>query len=451
MKKRVDFFPDAPESFHLRVAATLEKLEEKDMQYIYRKRKMIAAVAAVLVILIAASAVAVVQGNALRSKMTSSGGEEFAAMVQDVHVSDGGEDFSFSIDEILWQGEDMYVSYTVSVPEDGNVYLFSPYEVQMCGSSIEHGRDVDHNGLDAEFFTSLYALGGEYGNSISQIMKLRVEDAETGGRLGCKCVFMKTDRPLEKLDRESYFALFTEADAQGNANQLMENADTLYYFDTTEEGDPVPVVYLFQYPEVRAIIDADESSKVTPRELEATGIAQMVGMQEISIEVQESDGAAPIYNDARQRIFDMGDYTIELTELYITHFEIRFAAEIRKPGGMPDEWSPEEPYGQYYSLCSADGSEFGTDVYWSMGSGESVVLDDGEKVYRVEGFGEGIYPLENLEEVYLAPSIFDEKSGEFINYDMERAIKLNPIYNPDLSDHTPESEVDFAETDNLSS
>jgi len=147
----------------------------------------------------------------------------------------------------------------------------------------------------------------------------------------------------------------------------------------------------------------------------------------------------------------MGDYTIELTELYISHFETRFAAVIRKADGVPDEWTPDEPYGQYYSLCNAEGSEFGTEINWSMGGGESVILNGGEKVYRVEGFSEGIYPLEKLEEIYLAPGVFDEESGEFINYDMERAIKLNPIYNPDLPDYTPEPEVDFAETDDLSS
>lgn len=449
MRPMIDFFPETPAGFHLRVEETLTGLEENDMKNVkVYSRRVIALAIAAMIFIFAATAVAVVQGDALRSKMTASGGDEFAAMVQDVHVADGNDDFSFTIDEILWQGEDMYVSYTASVPEDGNVYLFSPYEVRMSGSGIEHGRDVYHNGLDAEFFTCLYALGGEYGSSVSQIMKLRVEDAQTSGKFDCKCVFMKTDRPLEKLDSESYHALFTEPDAQGNANQLMKSANVLYYFDTTVEGDPVPVVYLFQYPEVRALIDADENSRVTPQKLEETGIAKMVGMQEISIDVQESEGAAPVYNDAEQRTFDMGDYSLELTELYISHFETRFAAVIRKPDGIADEWTPDEPYGQYYSLCNADGSEFGTETNWSMGGGESVVLSGGEKVYRVDGFSEGIYPLENLEEIYLAPAIFDEESGEFVNYDMTRAIKLNPSYNPSLP--APTQQPDPAETDDLS-
>ena len=76
--------------------------------------------------------------------------------------------------------------------------------------------------------------------------------------------------------------------------------------------------------------------------------------------------------------------------------------------------------------------------------------ESGEKVYRIEGSSEGIYFLEGLTEIYLAPDIFDA-NGEHVDSDMTRAIRLNPIYNPDLQETTSESEVDFAETDDISS
>ena len=69
MKPMIDFFPDTPAGFHLRVEDALMGLEEKDMKNakVY-SRRLIALVAAALVLIFAATAVAVVQGDVLRKK-----------------------------------------------------------------------------------------------------------------------------------------------------------------------------------------------------------------------------------------------------------------------------------------------------------------------------------------------------------------------------------------------
>lgn len=443
MKNQVDFFPDTPESFHIRVEATLEKLEEKDMKCIYRKRKMIVAIAAILIMLIAASAVAVVQGNALRTQLGEAGGEKLAAQVQDVHASDAENGFSFTIDEILWRDEKMYVSYTAAVPEDGNVYLFSPVQIELDGEQL-----VNFYGIDSEFFNRMFAVGGEYGASVSQIMQLEVPEELSGEHLfSSKCLFMQTDKKLSKIEIEELAALCTEPDADGNENQMMKNADTLYYYDTTEKGDPAPVIWLHYYPEVRTVMD--EHDRVTAEALESAGIAKYADMREICVPICKTEGGDIRFNDAAQRIFDMGSFSIEVTKLEISQFNTSFKAFIRKEGGVSDEWTEDEPYGQFYSLCKADGSDLGIHD-WTIGEGGAILTESGEKVYRIAENSEGIYPLEDLTEVYLAPSIFDE-NGVFVQRDMTRAVRLEPVFNPDLPAEGAELAQDPAETDDLSS
>jgi len=432
VKDYIDFFPGTPEGFHLRVERTLENLEEVNMKYIHKKCKMIVAIAAILVMVIAASAVAVMQGDLLRTHMNESGGEQLAVRVQDVHVSDAAGGFSFTIDEILLQDEKLYASYNVTVPDDGKVYLFSPTQIKLNGEAVN--RDF---GVDAEYFVNMFALGGEYGNSVSKIMQMFVPEElvkADNNQFNCKCLFMEAEKPLVKVDQEDYEALFTEENADGNENQLMENADVLYYTDTSADGDVVPSIYMHFYPEVRAVMD--DNQYVTAEALESIGIAKRMDMREISITIPDSEAQTLVFNDVAQRIFEMDGYSIEITELNLSHFNMSFAALIRKENGEIGKWSENEPYAQFYFLCNADGSDLGTSEGWSMGGGEVELLDNGERVYRVDGYGHGIYPVDYIDELYLAPGFYDANSV-FTGYDMSRAIRLEPIYNPDRPQYEP--------------
>lgn len=447
MKQLQDMFPRTPEGFHLRVEDTLMGLEEKEMKnaYIF-SRRLITLVAAALILVFAATAVAVVQGNALRNQMNVSGGQELAAQVQDVHVRSDDDDFSFTIDEILWEGEDMFISYTVDVPDDGNVYLFSPARIELNGKEINQDY-----GIDAEFFSSMFAVGGEYGTHTTEIMQLKMEGdipKQDEHDLSMECLFMRANRELVKIEAEAFNDLFTEPDDQGNENQMVKNADVLYYTETVPERSGAPAIYFHYYPEVRAVMG--EPQMLSPEALEGTGIAEMVKTCAISIPVSHSTGNRSTFNDVAQRIFDMDGYSIEITELNLSHFNMEFEALIRKEGGVAAEWTENEPYGQWYFLCYADGSDLGVHNGWSMSGGEHYLTDSGEHVYRIEGNGQGIYPVENITEIYLAPYI-DDENGEIAGHDMSRAIKLEPIYNPDLPESTPEPEPDPAETDDLSS
>lgn len=449
MKPMIDFLPDTPTGFHLRVEDTLMSLEEKDMNKKIRiySRRMVILVAAAMILIFTATAFAVVQGNALKTKINQSGGADLATQVKDVHVMDNDGDFSFTIDEILWQGENMYFSYTVTVPDDGNTYLYSLDQLKLGDEAV-----CSWYGLDSEFFVRMFAAGGDTGTQVTDVVRMYMKPELQNlseKPFEVQCVFMQANRPIQKLERDAYEALFTEPDSEGNANQLMKNADVLYYTDVSIDGDPAPVIQLHGYPEVRAVLDAN-NDRLTPQDMEELGIAEYVDSLKVTIPIRESEAEAAIFNDVAQHVYPMDGYAIEITKLNIDSFNADFEAVIRKAEGEIDlgEWTGSEPYARFYTLCKADGSEIG-DLDSCMSSGYPMQKKD-ETVYIVDGHSTGLFKVKELDEIFLAPELFDE-NGEYVSLDMSRAIKLDPIYNPDLPDHIPEPEIDFAESDDLSS
>ena len=123
MKPYKDPFPPTPEGFHVRVEHTLRTLEESDMKHTNVYRKTVLLVAAVTALLLMATAVAVVSGHSgFKSRLESEGIDEVAGLVQEAHVSaapEADDGFEFSIDELLWEDDDLYISHSISVPEDG--------------------------------------------------------------------------------------------------------------------------------------------------------------------------------------------------------------------------------------------------------------------------------------------------------------------------------------------
>lgn len=442
-----DIFPATPEGFRLRVEAVLSGLEEREMNHTRVHRIRWIALAAALLMLILGTAAAIVQGNVLRAKMDAAGGETLAAQVQDVHVSDINNGFGFTIEEVLREGEKLLVSYTASVPEDGNIYLFSPYAL-----TLNDRRIFCDMTLDTEFFSTMYALGGEYGSSVTQVMQLSLDQSALSVEeniFSSSCVFMEARRPLKKTDAEGFYKLITEPDQNGIENQLMKNADTLYYFDTSAAGDPVPVLYLFHYPELRKIFAEKGTDVLTVSDLESAGIAKHAESCEVRIPLGGVDCDVPQLNDAVQHISFMDGCSVEIKELSISHFDAGFRAIIRREDGAFTGWTEEEPFGRYYELCNPDGSDFGTVDYY-LGSADVLADENGELVYCVEGSYGGIFPIDGLNEICLAPAVYDE-NGIFSHRDMSRAIHIQPFRNPAMDAVDAMETPDPAETDDLSS
>lgn len=443
MKIKHDPFPCTPDGFHKRVEACLLGLERRDAINMKTRSRRIAwvAAAAALLALALGTAVAVVQGNVLRTRMAA-GGKTLAAKVQDIHMTAARDGFSFTVDELLQEGDALYLSYTAAVPEDGRTYFFSPCGMSMGGEPLSCTA-----GLEADFFANLYALGGEYGSSVSQVMELRLPKGEgDAAGLDCACVFLLAEKPLHELEDASLFsALLTEADAAGNANQLMQDARVLYFYNTSVEGDPAPVVYLHYYPEIRAIYEKKGEDRLDVQDLEAAGLASELCTLELSLPMQGMGKEVALRNDVMQHIYFMDGYKIEVCRLQLSHFEAEFEAIIRSDDVAFSEWTGELPFGQYYSLCNADGSDFGR-VDYQLSGGDTIVLENGKTAYNVSGSMGGVFPIDGLNEIYLAPFSSEGR-------DMRCAIRLTPIRNPERIETENEQEYvkDPAETDDLSS
>lgn len=439
MRMDHDPFPRTPEGFHSCVEATLMGLKTEDTAFMRARRIRWVALAAALLALALGTAVAVVQGNALRTHMAAGGGQ-LAAQVQDIHINAAAEGFSFTVEEVLMEGDALYLSCSVCVPEDGRTYLFSPCDIRMDGVPVRCA-----SGLDAEFFANLYAIGGSYGTSATQVMQLKLDHPpETASVLECACVFMLAEKPLQRMDAKALDALLTEPDADGCADQLMKNADVLCYFETSVEGDPVPVVYLHYYPEIRAIYEEKGEDLLNAEDIERAGIAKRLCTLALSLPMQDAGREAQLRNDVVQRIWFMDGYSIEIRRLHLSHFEAEFEAIIRSDDDAFEVWSEDQPFGQYYSLCNADGTDFGRVDYRLM-SGDAVRLENGRMAYLVSSSMGGVFPVDGLNEIWLAPGDFGER-------DMSRAIRLIPICNPEAKASEAEwPEDDPADADDLSS
>ena len=203
MKRWKDPFPQTPKGFHDRVEQTLGGLENKNMRNHHNNRKLRIAMIAALIAILAttAVAVAVVLGNArFKQALTDSGADEVAELVQEVHVpaaesEDGG--FALSIDEIIWEDDQLYFSYTASVPEDGNRYLLALYTPLLNGEPmVFYATGWEASAFFDDRFQTVIPLGGVQPATCGQLLTFKVNPTlrqRASNALFLRADFFKTD------------------------------------------------------------------------------------------------------------------------------------------------------------------------------------------------------------------------------------------------------------------
>ena len=180
MRRIKDPFPPTPARFHLRVEETLMSLEERDVN----KRRVpgrVALLAAILAALLALAAAASVAGRThFRDRLDREGASEVSALVQEVHrgsVDDGSDGFRFSIDELIWEGDDLYVSYSLAVPEGGRwlVAMFTPTldgEKQICNPrGFTAPKFIDRNLMDNWLKGVENSISKHFASQVRSILK----------------------------------------------------------------------------------------------------------------------------------------------------------------------------------------------------------------------------------------------------------------------------------------
>jgi len=457
-KNRMDAICPEP-SFRSALQLTIkERTENMNHRFAFNyRRKMIIAIALIAAML-AATAVAVVQGNLLRTQMEENAGAAFANQVRDVHIS-AGKDFSFTVDEILCDGDKIYLSYSISVPDDGNTYLYALYRPTLNGEPLSGSLAYFY---DESGMPMIHAIGGEFGASHARVMKdLKLQSEPVAGvanMFDLKAVFFKSNLPVRYGGSwDDYSKKFAEKKISVNGVpqtvQMYPDSDALYYCGETKPEYPY-ILLEFQpdyWKNWQAKQQKEETEDVlTPEEFAATGIVDLADSAEIFVPLDLSGNAQPEYNDVAQRVYELDGFTLEITDFHMNHLGASYKAEIRTEAEIPDEYAGTEPYGRFYGLIRADGTELSSNQSSRFSTGALNIKWDGTRVYLIDQTINGAIPVEELDGLLLAPELY-AYNGDFKGYDLERAIRIQPVYTTDKPEPTPIPTEDPAATDDLSS
>ena len=472
-------FPPVDESFKRsmdRAFVTIRK--EQNMRYENKRqahsgvnRRMIAVLVALLMVMLAATAFAVVRGNLLRARLEAQGDETIAAQVQNVHVSDVANEFGFTIDEVVWENDKIFLSYQVSVPDDGNSYLYGIYVPELNGEPMSYGSGSFFN---AESMPQVYALGNEFPCDANKILQELIADPalkdSTDNTLHIQVDFYRTNRPIRYIAYDELFAMTTERNLslgnRGWFDRVLDNSEVLYYWD--EGADIIPSISLGFYPEVEdmfarkinALSAPQESSEffsfggnsgdevmpfeesieariLSAEEFASTGIAEFVTERDVTIPLNVSETQDTIYNDVAEHVYEMDEYTIEIADFSLTHFEANYRLLIRKDGAWAEN-EEDEPLMRNYELLRKDGSCL-SEESGGMEMHGYAHDPDGEQILYVSIENRGFFALDGITELMLAPVIYNvNEEGSLVQtqYLLNEAISITPIYNPDRNEAT---------------
>ena len=386
MRCMKDPFPPTPEGFHRRVEATLRTLEERDMKKHYNKTILL--VAALVAVLMSVTAVATVVGHSgFKQRLNDEGLPEVAELVQEAHRSAENADtegFDFSIDEIIWEGIDLYISYTLSVPENGK------YLVAMSTPTLDSSKLIyDAKGWTTPKFIdpaddsapSVLLMGGSHRPTCNELWTFAVDPRlkdSADNRLMFRAVLYRTDKDYA---------------GQSDWTDMLDPPDSL--------SDNAP---------------------------DAIGQAEYVAEREISMNLNATALPEVIYNDVAEHDFDVDGLHLHIDDFRMTHLgaSIDYTVSLNGATGFDGILDADWRFG------APDGRPLG----YSMGGtgGASMeTQEDGNRVYHCSWRENAILPLKDLDQIIFAPVRYDE-DGQ-MRYDMTRAITLTLVYDPDI---TPE-------------
>lgn len=433
MKRWKDPFPKTPEAFHDRVEQTLRGLEDADMRENRSYRKLTVALVAAIVALLTIGAVAAVIGNnQLKQELSDAGVSDMAERVQEVHLTDAGDGFNFAVDEIVWEGEDLYISYTLSVPEDGKTYLAALLRPKINGEQPDYRLS-----RYLEDF-QVMAMGGDYPAAKTFVLPVIADSREIelhDMKLGVGAAFFETDRPLEYIPD-----FFEEGGVYETSDLLMDwdrlirqrvfkSADTLYYWN---DDDGSPLIDLDFFPEVLGMMDAEGAEEagyvtapqdparqfwkltITPAGLDSTGIASLVAERGLELPLSRDMISHDLYNGLEENTFRYNDMTIIIENFHMTHFKLTADIWIIPDGGIPQTTGDVDfrPYPSLFIDINDKNQEY--ELYGGSWGGIGT-MDDGVRAYHAEYFCDGYIPLGDLRSVKLVARRWDEDAQEFVD------------------------------------
>lgn len=381
MKRWDDPFPGTPEGFHLRVEATLRQLEEHDMdkKRVFNKTVVLAAVIAAL---IAVTAVAAVVGNTrLKDALTANGAVEVAGLVAEAHLTGGAEGFRFSVDEIIWEDDDLYMTCSVAVPEGGK-YLVGLYTPTLNGEKLRY----DAKGWTSPKFCdqetpALLLYGGAYPDHSTELLTFAVDPAlreRRDNQLRFKAVLLETDEAF--AGTEDFGGLL----------------------------DPPAFI-----------------SDVSIDALVADGRAAVVTESDIDAALDTSLLPQTVYNDVKEHDFYVEGVRIHIDGFRLTHTGVEFKYTVS--GDRLDDYLDQT---EHMGFCTPDGRSIGL-MLGANGGGGRTALPDGSPAFSIDLSASALIPLNGLTQVLYAPVDYPEDDqGRQLPpvYHMDRALVLTPTW-----------------------
>ena len=438
MKQWKDPFPPTPERFSLRVERTLQALEEREMNRTCMRRKLILLIAAILAALLAVTAVAAIRGNSnFKARLEDEGAGEVAGLVQEPHAAAPGaeEGFAFSIDEILWEDANLYVSYSLSVPEGGN-YMVAMYAPTLNGEKLAY----DAKGFTMPKFFDLVGdaqypavllLGGGHKTSCNELWTLRVDPQlreRKDNQLRFRAVLLRTDVNLP---------------ADGDWTDLLDPPEYFFFAKNWRDETDEEAMGDFNAG-AQALLDAvdaawDDENGLTLDALLGTGYAEYVDQRVVNMTLDASGLEQVLYNDVAERDFDVDGLHIHIDSFRMTHLGVRIVYTASVPGASGEDRQAIDRLNDFvdshWHFGAPDGGALGYSLGGSGGGGWSP-LADGTPAYRLSCTENVILPLTGLEQIAFAPLTWrDDAQGNPLppEYDMDRAILLTPVYSEDVA------------------
>lgn len=453
MNRWKDPFPKTPQGFHDRVEQTLGGLEERDMKTNRQYKRMTALLAAVIVALLATAAVAVTLGNTrFKQSLTDNGADEVAGLVQEVHVTgENGEadGFSLSVDEIIWEDDQLFFTYTAGVPDDGNEYLLALYTPLLNGEPMTfYTTGWEASAFFDDRFQCVIPLGGEEPATCGQLLTFRVDPALRQVAANALCLraeFFKTDiyftASMSGFESQFKGAVPTVALTFDERDAIGESLDS--YAERLE----LPAA---EVEALRAIADAaGEDGILTPDELAGTAHIEAAATREVRMAMDASKLGQTVYDGVEETEFEVNGCKLTVEDFHMTHMGASFQLRVTAPAGMTEEegmrlaesvalpgnWR-ERSY--TWSLFRPDGSALALDEGWEGGAGYQP-RPDGTASYSLSYDIDGIIPLEGLEKVILMPCRmhYNEDDDPVYEYLKDWAIELTPVPSQDIGNVEP--------------
>ena len=446
MKRWNDPFPPTPLGFHERVEQTLRGLEDANMDK-KRYRKLTVALVAALIALLAVAAAAVVAGNTrFKQSLTDGGADEVAALVREAHVASAGDadGFALSVDELIWEDDLLYFTYTADVPDDGERYLLALYTPLLNGEPMTfYATGWEASCFFDDTIQCAIPIGGGLSAECGQLLTFKVDPGlrqMAANALTLRADFFKTD-----FDFASTVSGF-ESRFKGAVPTVRLTLDPSDHFEDYVERMEFPAT---EVETLRSIIDAaGEDGILTPEELAGTAHVEYAARREVCMALDASQLSQTVYDGVEETEFEVNGCNLTVEGFHMTHLGASFRLRVTAPAELDSEEGMRlasavafpgkaGEHGYTWSLFRPDGTELALDQGLEGGAGYQP-LPDGTASYGMSYDIDGIIPLEGLEKVILVPCrhVFDEYDNLTVELMSDWAVELTPV--PAHSETSPQ-------------